>query len=102
MRERSVRLAVTFNIVWAATCGMLAFFALGLHGLKRMYVFLVPIALTILGVTLIFEWVVFDRTPMQVLQLPPDVLASTASSVGASIGLLAASVTNLLIARLKK
>ena len=102
MHEWRVREAVTFNVVWATVCGGLVFLALGLHGVRRLYVFLVPMALTILAVTFAFERIVFGRTPPEVLHLSAEVLASTASSVGASIGLLAASLTNVVIASFKR
>lgn len=92
---------MTVNGLWAIASGVVVFLALGLHGARRLAIPLVLIGLVMLGVALAFEMVVFGRSPSTVLRMPLEVMAGTATSVGASVGLVVAALTNLLIARLR-
>ena len=92
---------MTGNGVWAIASGVVVFLALGLHGARRLVIPFLLIATVLLGVALAFEMVVFGRSPGTVLRMPLEVMAGTATSVGASVGLVVAALTNVLIARFR-
>jgi len=92
---------MTINGMWAIASGTAVFLALGFHGARHMAIALVLIALVMLAVTLSFEKVVFDRSPSEVFRMPLELMAGSATSIGAAVGLVAAAAMNQVIGLLK-